>query len=348
MILNKDKGRFLKKKSKKFKIGGEVILFGQRKKVQLEVASLFDYTKLNIPIEVIRGKKDGPTLFISAAIHGDEINGVEIIKRLLQRPVLKKLKGTLIAAPVVNVFGFNNKSRYLPDRRDLNRCFPGNSNGSLGSNLARIFMKEIVEKSTHGIDLHTGAIHRANLPQIRACLEDEDTSHLAKCFGVPVVINSKLRDGSLREAARKRKVTTLLFEGGEALRFEEDVIKTGLKGCLSVMREIGMIPPLAKKSKKKLAVYTAQESYWVRAPHSGSFTVKKKMGSQVKEGDLLAVISDPFGCDPYNVYAKETGIIIGLSKIPLVNKGDAMVHIAVFKNTKKVKEAIEYYDDAFL
>ena len=331
----------MRKKSRVFKIGDEKVFPGERKQINLEIASLYDYTKLTIPIEVIRGKEEGPVIFISAAIHGDEINGVEIIKRLLKRPSLKKLKGTLIAIPVVNVFGFNNKSRYLPDRRDLNRCFPGSLKGSLGSRLARVFMNEIVSKCTHGIDLHTGALHRTNLPQIRACLDDEETNELAKCFGVPVLINSQLRDGSLREAARKKKVTTLLFEGGEALRFEEDVIKTGLQGCLAVMRSIGMLPKLVKKKKTKLNTHVAQGSSWVRASHSGSFRALKRIGSHVKEGDVLAVITDLFGCNPYEVISKEEGIIIGMSMIPLVNKGDAMVHIATFKNSKKVKMAID-------
>lgn len=328
----------------KFKIGGEYVAPGERKKIQLEVASLYDYTKLTIPIEVIRGKEPGPTLFISAAIHGDEINGVEIIKRLLKKPVLNRLKGTLIAIPVVNVFGFNNKSRYLPDRRDLNRCFPGNLKGSVGSRLAKIFMNEIVSKCTHGIDLHTGAIHRSNLPQIRASLDDQRTNELAKCFGVPVVVNSKTRDGSLREAARMKKVVSLLFEGGEALRFEESVIKTGTNGCLAVMREIGMLPMTVKQKRSKQNSYIAEDSHWIRAPHSGSFRAIKKIGSHVYEGDLLAVISDPFGENPFEVFAKEEGIIIGMSMIPLVNKGDAMVHIATFENSHKVKSALTEYD----
>ena len=340
----------IENKSEKMKrsfirIGNEKIYKGERKKIQIEVASLFDYTALNIPIEVIRGKEDGPTLFISAAIHGDEINGVEIIKRILKRPFLARIKGTLILVPVVNIFGFNHQSRYLPDRRDLNRCFPGNSKGSLGARLASIFMKEIVNKCTHGIDLHTGAIHRTNIPQIRACLDDLETKKLAESFGVPVIIHAKLKDGSLREAARSRKVSTLLFEGGEALRFEEDIIKAGVKGCISVMREIGILPKLKEKNlTNKKKTFIAKNSYWVRANHSGSFSAKKKIGDHVKTDDLLAIISDPFGCDPYEVRAGEGGIIIGLSTIPLVNKGDAMFHIATFKNSKKVKEAMNFID----
>jgi predicted deacylase len=196
-------------------IGGVKIKRGERVKIQLDYAALYDYTKLTIPVEVIRGKEKGPVLFISAAIHGDELNGIEIIRTLSKKKFLKRLKGTLILVPIVNVFGFHNQSRYLPDRRDLNRSFPGSKSGSLASRLAYIFMKEIVSKCTHGIDLHTGAIHRTNLPQIRACLDDLKTKELAEGFGAPVVINSNLRDGSLREAARRKKVSMLLFEGGE-------------------------------------------------------------------------------------------------------------------------------------
>ena len=157
---------------------------------------------------------------------------------------LSKIKGTLFLIPIVNIFGYNNKSRYLPDRRDLNRCFPGNKAGSLGSQLAHTFFKEIVLRCTHGIDLHTGAIHRANLPQIRACLGDENTKGFAESFGASVILDSRTRDGSLREAARKRGVSTLLFEGGEALRYEEGVINSAVKGCISAMRAIGMLPKM--------------------------------------------------------------------------------------------------------
>lgn len=331
--------------SRPLKIGTDKVYSGNRQRCAIEVASLYDYTTLNIPIEVIRGNQPGPVMFISAAIHGDEINGVEIIKRLLQKKVLAKMRGTLIAVPVVNVFGFNNKSRYLPDRRDLNRCFPGSADGSLGARLAHLFMKEIVNKCTHGIDLHTGAIHRDNLPQIRAFLDDAPTAELAKSFGVPVVIDSKLRDGSLREAARKRGLKTLLFEGGEALRFNEQIIKTGVKGCMSVMRNIGMLPLLKSSANRPPAkTYVAKGSYWIRASHSGSFHAIRKIGDQVKDGEVLAVVSDTFGGQPFDIVADAEGIVVGMSAIPLVNKGDAMFHIATFKDLKKVKEAIEFVD----
>ena len=328
------------------KIGKTSIKRGKRVNLSLEVAALYDHTPLSIPIEVIRGKEGGPTLFISAAVHGDELNGVEIIRRILKRKEINHIKGTLILVPVVNIFGFNNKSRYLPDRRDLNRSFPGTSTGSLASRMAKLFMKEVISKCTHGIDLHTGAIHRSNLPQIRACLDDEKTRDLAKSFGVPVIIDSKLRDGSLREAARTKKVTTLLFEGGEALRFNEDVIKSGIKGCFAVMEKIGMVKrPPSKKPRPLRNVFIANSSYWIRSPHSGTVHFSKSIGDNIKSGDLLATVSNTFGRESIDIYSKEDGILVGISVLPLVNQGDALFHLATFKNTTKVKKALELYGE---
>lgn len=326
-------------------IDGVEILPGERKDISLQVASLYDYTRLHIPLVVIRGKSEGPVLFISAAIHGDEINGVEIIKRILERKSIHHIKGTLILAPTVNVFGFNNLSRYLPDRRDLNRSFPGSPKGSLASRVAHVFMQEVVSKCTHGIDLHTAASHRTNLSQIRACLDHEETRQLAEGFGVPVIINSKLRDGSLREAAREMNVATLLFEGGESLRFNEDVIRIGVRGCISVMQHIGMIRGRTKPARYGSDVFIATDTNWLRAPHSGSVRLHKKIGARVRKGDLLARVSNPFGEDGFDVHAEEDGIIIGSIVMPLVNEGDALFHIASFKNANQVKEAIDSYDD---
>ena len=325
-------------------IGGHKIKRGERFKLQLDCAALYDYTKLTIPVEVIRGKEKGPVLFISAAIHGDELNGIEIIRKLSKKKFFKKMKGTLILVPIVNVFGFHSQSRYLPDRRDLNRSFPGSKSGSLASRLAYIFMKEIVSKCTHGIDLHTGAIHRTNLPQIRACLDDPRTKDLAEGFGAPVVINSDLRDGSLREAARRKKVSMLLFEGGEALRFEDNIITKGLRGCISVIKDIGMIEEVKLKIKKP-KTFIARSSSWLRAPKSGIFTSQKKIGERIFEGDVLAVISDPFGNESLSVVAIEDGILIGASLLPLVNQGDAMFHVAVFRDSAKVKRALEIQNE---
>ena len=325
------------------KIGGIKVARGERKSFFLDSAALYDYTQLKIPVEVIRGVRPGPVLFISAAVHGDEINGIEVVRKLLKRKALQKINGTLILIPIVNVFGFNYKSRYLPDRRDLNRSFPGKKTGSLASQLAYTFMKEIVSKCTHGIDLHTGANHRTNLPHIRAYLDDRDTRELAKGFGVPVIINSKLRDGSLRESARKKDVKILLFEGGEALRFDDKVIRTAMNGCLSVMKKIGMLNS-SLTQKVRPNVFIAESSFWVRATRSGLASFRKKIGDKVKAGEVLAVISDPFGREKSEVISDEDGILVGSSLIPLVNKGDAMFHIATFHCSLSVKEALTLHD----
>ncbi|MGE4134021.1 MAG: succinylglutamate desuccinylase/aspartoacylase family protein [Bdellovibrionales bacterium] len=335
---------------KKMRFGDETVALGERKRLFLRVAALHDFTDMSLPVEVIRGKRDGPNLFISAAIHGDEISGVEIVKRVLKRVEVNDLTGTLIAVPIVNVFGYNARKRYLPDRRDLNRTFPGRPNGSLAARLAWLFIEEIVSKCSHGIDLHSGASHRVNLPHIRACLDDPETERLARAFGVQVVLHSALRDGSLREAAREKGVSMMLFEGGEALRFDESVIEVGVEGCLSVMNEIGMLKggfaegdtrdsrgarPAATKE-----IFIAHGSFWVRAPHSGSFVPRRKMGDRVRAGDVLALISDPFGIEEHEVRSPVEGIIIGGTTIPLVHRGDAMFHVATFTNNRTVGRAL--------
>jgi len=336
------------KDSKELVISGVSVPRGKRKQIEIPIAKLFDYTEIVIPVEVIRGKEDGPTLFLSAAIHGDEINGVEVIKRVLaRRRLLSKIKGTLIAVPIVNVFGYNRNSRYLPDRRDLNRSFPGSDTGSLAGQIANIFMKEVVMKSTHGIDLHTAAIHRDNLPQIRACLDDPKTEQLAHAFGIPVMLNATVRDGSLRQAAADKGVPTLLFEGGEALRYDEKVINTAVHGILSVMKSIGMVDGEVNLKPKKKEVFVSHSSQWIRAPHSGSLRVKKRLGSRVKKDELLGVLSNPFGDEKVEVRAAKTGIIIGMTTLPLVNNGDALFHIATFEDSGAVQGRLAEFDEIF-
>lgn len=329
---------------KKFIIDGIEVKPGEKRQVTLDMGRLYDFTEVKIPVEIIRGKKDGPTLFVSSAIHGDEINGIEIVRRLLKSKSLSNIKGILIAIPIVNVFGFNDRSRYLPDRRDLNRCFPGIQKGSLASQLAHKFMKEIVEKSDYGIDLHTGSFHRNNHPQVRANINDKNTLELAKAFGAPVIIDSNLRDGSLREAVSGLNVPMLLYEGGEALRFDEKVINLGVKGILSVMKKIGMIDGVKKPHSRK-KIFVAKSSYWVRAVHSGLHISKCRLGKIVKKGDVLGEISNPFGERKTLVKAVEDGVVIGKLMLPLANKGDALFHIATIKEVKKINPQSTMCDD---
>lgn len=333
-------------KGKKFIVGGYEIERGETKDINLFIAKLYDFTDAYIPIKIIRGDEDGPRLFICSAVHGDEINGIEIIKRLLRTKNIKKIKGTLIVAPIVNVFGFNNMSRYLPDRRDLNRCFPGSKSGSLGSRLANLFVTEILNKCTHGIDLHTGSRHRTNLPQVRACLKDKATNLLAHEFDVPVILNADLIEGSLRKVAYKKKIPLLVFEGGEPLRYDEVTIRSGLSGIIGVMQALGMIPKDDKKIKS-IQSFTANASYWERATHSGVFIMKKGLGSVIQPNTLLGYVSDPLGNADIEIRSKGRGIIIGQNQLPLVNQGDALFHVATFSKTLLLRRSMEQFDDRF-
>ena len=296
---------------------------------------------MEMPVQVIRSRVDGPRLFVCAALHGDELNGVEIIRRLLKRRGLKRLScGTLIAVPMVNLYGVIERSRYLPDRRDLNRSFPGSHRGSLASRLAHVFMTEIVANATHGIDLHTGAVHRSNIPQVRADLDDEATLQIARAFGVPVLLNSRLRDGSLREAARNRGVPMLVYEAGEALRFDELSIRAGVQGIENVMRYLGMLP-LEHETKTTKEPFVARSSRWIRAPYSGVLHAMVRLGARVTKGDVLGRITDPFGGEEAIILADADGIVIGRTFLPLVNEGDATVHIAFFRDVDEVAEQVE-------
>ncbi len=328
-------------KNKPITIGDTVVAPGQRININLPVAELYTATPLSMPMQVICGRKAGPTLFVSAAIHGDELNGVEIVRRLLQRRVLQSLRGTLLAVPIVNVHGFLNQSRYLPDRRDLNRSFPGSAKGSVAARLANRFYKQIVAKADYGIDLHTGAINRFNLPQVRANLDEEKTLDLARVFSVPVIINANIRDGSLRACAAELGVHMLIYEAGEALRFDEVSIRAGLRGILNVMHLIGMLPEARRP--KRVEPVLARTTSWVRAPASGIVSDKVKLGSRVRQGQRLATISDPLGDEEESVIAPFDAIVIGRSNLPLALEGDALFNLAAFESVAQAGDLVEEF-----
>lgn len=311
------------------RIGEFEILPGEQRKIDLPVAKLYTDADVSLPVHIIRSKKPGPTIFVSAAVHGDELNGIEIIRRLINEKKFKITKGTVIAVPMVNVYGVVNQSRYMPDRRDLNRCFPGSSKGSLAGRVAYIFLNEIVKHCDYGIDLHTGAIHRSNLPQIRADMSDDETKELASVFGVPVILNSTLVDGSLRESAVKNETKILLYEAGEALRFDEFSIRAGMKGILNVLQHLGMTRKTASKKKKQVP-FIANGSQWVRANASGIVHNIVNLGDQIIKGQVLAEIGSPYGEVIDAVIAPRSGILIGKQNIPLVQEGEAMFHVAYF------------------
>ncbi|PTX54163.1 hypothetical protein C8N43_2970 [Litoreibacter ponti] len=323
-----------------FKINGTEIAPGARATVNLPVSTLSDHTPVTMAVHVIHGKRAGPTMFASAGIHGDEVIGVEILRRLMHTPALATLRGTLLVVPIVNAFGFHNHSRYLPDRRDLNRSFPGSERGSLASRLAHIFMEQVVEQCDFGIDLHSAAIHRTNLPQIRVSGSDTSKMPMARAFGAPVILTSALREGSLRAAARDKGIDVLLYEAGEGLRFDEMYVRAGVAGILRVMVHREM---LARKAvaKAKVAPVLAKSSKWLRAPAGGLLRSYKSEGEMVREGELLAMVSDPFGEAERELVASFDGVIIGRAVMPVVNEGDAVYHIAEVVSYAKAESAVE-------
>ncbi|MEZ5171422.1 MAG: succinylglutamate desuccinylase/aspartoacylase family protein [Acidimicrobiia bacterium] len=305
--------------------GGTHAPRGRRTDVELPVARLPTGTWMSLPIAVVAGSAPGPTVWISAAIHGDEINGVEICRRVLDTVDPGSLTGTLIAVPVVNVFGFVEGNRYLPDRRDLNRSFPGSRRGSLASQLAHLLLTEVVDRCELGIDLHTGSNHRSNLPQIRANLDDARTRELAAYFGAPFVLHAQTRDGSLRAAATKRGVRVLLYEAGEAERFDDDAITVGTRGVLSVLDMLGMTTGLGEHGRD---VLEARRSRWLRSPRGGILRLGVHLGDTVEHRQTIGVVTDALGVEESVMRSPVPGLVIGATNHPLVGRGDAVVHIA--------------------
>lgn len=325
------------RKNKPYEFMGTIIAPASKQVVELEGAKLYTHSPLSIPIEIINGAAPGPVLLVNAAIHGDELNGVEIVRQLINTIDPQKLKGTLIAVPVVNVFGFIHKSRYLPDRRDLNRCFPGSDRGSLASRMAYTFFTEVALKCDYIIDLHTGAIHRTNLPQIRADLSNPETLRVAQAFATPVVLDSPLRNGSLRSEAEKSGITVLTYEAGEALRFEPIAISAGMVGVKRVMQAIGML----RASRKKLPTSViAKSTSWLRAEADGILRTVVSLGDKVEKGQILAYINSPLGNVEVEVVANKGGIVIGQQTLPLVNEGDAVFHLAYFTQNDDMVEQV--------
>ena len=319
-----------------FTLGETDVQPGSRATVDLPVSTLTNHTHVTLPVHVLHGQEEGPALFLSGAIHGDEIQGVEIIRRILNHPALQNLRGTLLAVPIVNSFGFLNHTRYMPDRRDLNRCFPGSDRGSLASLVADIFFREVVLKCQYGVDFHTAALHRTNLPQIRLAPDEPELLQLAEAFAPPVILVSKLREKSLRLAAGEAGVKVLLYEGGEALRFDEIAIDAAVKGTLRVMHYLGMIPAMPRRALSETVFSDA--SAWVRAPESGILHTTRRIGDRVGRREVVGVVADPLGTSSIPMVSEEDGIIVGRTNLPIVNRGDAVFHIAKAKPLATIRE----------
>ena len=334
-----------------FAIGDIDVTAGRSAIGELPVSRLVTGTRISIPINVVHGRHDGPVVWVSAAVHGDEIGGVEIIRRALATVDPRALSGTIVAVPIVNVHGFLSGDRYLPDRRDLNRSFPGSPNGSLAARIAHLFMTEIVERCDVGVDLHTGSDHRTNLPQIRADLDDPATRDLALAFNAPLMMHAKLRDGSMRAAATAKGATVLLFEGGEAWRFDRAAIDVGVAGVARVLTHLGMTSGAATDAPERTVASDApavaaapvesRTSGWVRVRRSGIALLNVELGQLVQRGDVIATVRDSVGRQLSRTRANRSGMVIGHTQQPLVNQGDAIIHIAELLPDRSDRESAE-------
>lgn len=325
-----------------FVLGETSIAPGSRTAVDLPVGNVTSHAPVILPVQVVRGRKDGPCLLVTGCLHGDELNGSEIVRRLLRAPALRRLRGTLLAVPILNLPAFLNRSRYLPDRRDLNRCFPGAAAGSLGARLAKVVSAELLPRCEAVIDLHTGAVNRPNLPQIRVTPGDAPSMRLAKAFGAPVIVVAAVREGSFRGACVDAGKKMVLFESGEAARLEAATIRFGLRGIMAVMRELGMLPRrkgLAVEKGKQRPVI-CRKSGWERATAFGLFTPLVSLGKAVTENDLLGFVADPLSNEEFPVTASREGIVIGRTNEGLVDEGDALYHVAVATDAMGAEEQI--------
>jgi uncharacterized protein len=307
-------------------INNQTILPGESKTIVLNSYELHTKTKIEIPVHVIHSKQKGPSLLLSAGMHGEETNGIEIVRKIISRPVVQNLLcGTLIAIPVINIISFLYGSRDLPDGRDLNRCFPGTKSGSLGSRIAHDIMKHILPIIDFGIDFHTGGAKINNYPQLRCVFDFADNVALAKKFSAPLIIDSTYRDGTFRKEASKKNKPILVYEGGESMRFDYLAINEGINGCLRLMNEYNMIvTDVPKQTSVKIIKDT-----WIRANASGLFHMKLNNGSYVKKDDLLGTICNPFGTVETKILSHVDAYIVGTNNQPVVNEGDALIHLGI-------------------
>lgn len=298
---------------------------GEQEEIQLNIARLPTYTNIDLPVHVYRAEKDGPTLLLTGGLHGDELNGVEIVRRMVFKDMLMPEKGSVIALPLVNVYGFIQNVRGLPDGKDINRSFPGIKGGSLARLLAYTLMNEIIPQIDFGIDFHTGGAARANYPQVRCTLDVEENRELAEAFAPPIVVNSSLIDKSFRKAAHKKGKHILVFETGESTRFDEKGIREGINGTLRLMKHLDMIED-APETDHHTEFF--RKTSWVRAKYAGLFQPKIELGDKVSKRQVLGHVTDPYGNERFKCICPNDGRVIGLNYAPVVHKGDALLHLA--------------------
>jgi predicted deacylase len=329
-----------------FVIGEMEVMPGTATTGEIEIPRLVTGTRVSLPLRIFHGRAAGPTVFVSSSVHGDEILGVEIIRRVAAGLSARTLHGTVVFVPIVNVHGFLTGDRYLPDRRDLNRSFPGSSRGSLAARIADAFLREVVARCDVGIDLHTGSDHRTNLPQVRCDLDDDFARELADAFAAPLMMDARLRKGSLRAEAHQVGATILLYEAGEAHRFDPDAIEAGVVGIQRVLHHLQMTPglppdplPVLRDTPVSDLPLTSRRSSWVRARRSGIALVQAELGDMVVKGQQLGVIHDSLGTRLSRITAPFDGLVIGHTQYPLVHQGSALVHVAELARSAPEPEA---------
>ncbi|MEX2219945.1 MAG: succinylglutamate desuccinylase/aspartoacylase family protein [Phycisphaerales bacterium] len=299
---------------------------GETRDLSLKVSESYSGAPIRLPVRVIRGTAPGPALFVCGAVHGDELNGAGIVRELILGEPPAVVAGTLVLVPVVNMFGFEHHSRYLPDRRDLNRSFPGSRAGSLTARLASTFFREVVLRCQYGIDLHSAASHRTNLPHIRADLTEPRTARLARAFGCELIVNTPGPEQSLRRAACQAGCATVVLEAGEVWKVERDVLRTGVRGVQNVLAELGMIEGTPREAPYQIEV---ARTVWVRSPTGGMLQFHVALGELVERGQPVAVCSDLLGHGRTPVRSHVEGVVMSVSTLPVVKPGDPVCHIAV-------------------
>jgi len=329
-------------KNSKVTICDEVIHPGETISLALPLPELFSCAPMYMPIKVTHGKNKGPVLLVVAAIHGNELNGTEIIHQLLKRPELEDLCGTLIAIPIINVYGFINRSRTLPGGSSLNQSFPGSPNGSHAARLADLISTRILPLADYCIDLQTGFLNHSNLPQVFVGVENQVEMDLAETFGAPVIARLEPEPGSLRETANAQDVPFLVYEAGEAMRFDEHAIEVGVQGILNIMQKLEMLDKALPEPVNPTSSFLVKTSSWVRSPTSGISHSQIRLGAEVKKGQSLSMIKDPFGAGhDVPVTAPADGIIVGKNNLPLVHEGATLFQIASFSEMAKAVSHFE-------
>lgn len=311
---------------RKVVIAGQEVRPGEFKEIDINIARLPSHTQIDTPIYVSRGHEDGPVLALTAGMHGDEINGMEIVRRILDGGLHHPKRGTVVCMPIVNIYGFLNYSREVPDGKDINRSFPGSKNGSLASRVAYHLMKEVIPFIDYGIDFHTGGAMRTNYPQVRTRMRDEKNLQLAHAFCAPFTIDAPFRPNSLRKEAARYDKNIIVYEGGESLRFDQHAIEEGIAGTLRLMRHLNMIDWAPDPKEQNREIWNTS---WVRAKYAGLFQSNVLCGQLIHKGEWIGTLTDPFGEFKEQIISPETSYVIGLNNIPVVNAGDALMHLGM-------------------